>query len=83
MGTLVRNWLIAAFTIRVLMAISKDMSPKRGVFFKTGSLLSNKLQISIFDSSKEINLSLEYTGQQSKECNVNSVSILQVQRCFS
>ena len=49
------------------MTISKEMSPKSGGFFKTESLLSNNLQIIIFDVSNEFNLSLEYTGQQSKE----------------
>ena len=59
---LVRNRLIAAFAIWVLMTLSKEMSPKRGVFFKTGLLLSNNLQIRTFDVSNEFNLSLEYTG---------------------
>ena len=55
------------------MTISKEMSPKSGDFFKTESLLSNNLQIIIFDVSNEFNLSLEYTGQQSKEWFVDSV----------
>ena len=39
------KWLVAAFTIRVLMTILKDILPEKGFFFKTGSLPSNNLQI--------------------------------------